>query len=80
MNPIVPYIFFVYIFIATWIIMMNYDNIKMASSSKTISIAYVSIAIATVVFVGVATLYNIESKDEDYKEKIKYIRPQVGIF
>lgn len=80
MDIIVPYVFFIYMFIATWLLMMNYETIKGTCSSRRIAIGYVSVAIALFVFVGVAVLYNIDSSEEDYKEKTKMIKPNVSIF
>lgn len=71
MNAIVPYVFFFYMFISTWIIMMNYDKIKDFSSSQRTCYAFISITIALFAFVGVATLYHCETKEDEYKEKIK---------
>ena len=58
-------------FIATWIMLMNYNNIRKFSSSDRICYGFISIAIATYVFVGVATLYHMEHLNDDYKELIK---------
>lgn len=73
MNAAVPYVFFIYIFILTWIIMMNYDKIKEFTSSERSRISFISVTISLFVFVGVATIYNLESRGENYKEKIKDI-------
>lgn len=60
--------------------MMNYDTIKKSSSSNRICIAYISTTIALFVFIGVAVIYNIESSEEDYKEKTMRIKPNVSVF
>jgi fucose 4-O-acetylase-like acetyltransferase len=70
MEPIIPYIFFIYVFIVTWWLLMNYETIKEFSSSMRECNGFISITVAIFVFVGVATLYNIDTRDEDYKEKI----------
>lgn len=80
MNAIVPYVFFLYMFILTWIIMMNYNDIKKFTDSDRTCIAFISITISLFVFVGVATLYNLESKDENYKEKIKDVCLDFNVF
>lgn len=79
MNAIIPYIFFIYIFILTWIVMMNYDNIKTFTKDQLSTVTFISLLISIFVFVAVATLYNIESKNENYKEKIKDITPDFTI-
>ncbi len=60
--------------------MMNYESIKKFTDSERSCIAFISITIALFVFVGVATLYNLESRNEDYKEKIKDISLDFSIF
>lgn len=79
MNAVVPYIFFIYIFLVTWIMLMNYERILDFSSGKRSCFAFISIIIALVTFVGIATIYNIESRDEDYKEKIKDVAFDMSI-
>lgn len=79
MNAIIPYVFFLYMFILTWIIMMNYESIKKFTDSNTTCIAFISIVISLFVFVGVATLYNLETRGEDYHEKIKDVSIDFGI-
>ena len=71
MNAIIPYVFFIYMFIATWIIMMNYDKINEFSSSKKVCYGFISITIALFTFIGAATLYHFETKEDEYKVKIK---------
>lgn len=75
MNAAVPYVFFVYVFIVTWWLLLNYEAIQKFCSTKRIAIAFVSITIAIFVFIGVATVYNLENKDCNYKEKINEIIP-----
>lgn len=77
MNPIIPYLFFIYIFISTWIVLLNYDEIKKFSSSMVFCNAYISIVIGLFVFVGVATLYNLETRGDNYKNKIKELCPEI---
>lgn len=71
MDPIVPYIFFIYVFIVTWWLLMNYETIKEFSSSMRSCNGFIAITVAIFVFVGVATLYNIESKEESKKRNIQ---------
>lgn len=80
MDIIIPYVFFLYMFISTWLIMMNYETIKESCSNRRLAIGYVSITIAIFVFVGVAVIYNIDSSEEDYKEKTLRIKPNVSLF
>ena len=75
MEPVVPYIFFVYIFIITWILLLNYDKIKSFSSSDRVSIGTISITIALFAFIGVAVLYHGEIKENEFKDKIKDVWP-----
>lgn len=71
MNAIIPYVFFLYMFILTWIIMLNYPTIEKFTNSKLTCISFISITISLFVFVGVATLYHFETKDDEFKDKIK---------
>jgi hypothetical protein len=70
MNAIVPYIFFIYVFIVTWWILLHYKTIKEFSSTMIMCNAFISITIAIFVFVGVATIYHIEHKNENYEQLI----------
>jgi len=79
MEAFLPYLFFIYMFIATYIILMNYDKIKNFSSNMRYCNAFISIVIALFVFVGVATVYNLENRNENYKEKIKEICPEINL-
>lgn len=65
-------------FISTWIIMMNYDNIKEFCSNKRTCYGFISITIALFTFIGVATIYHFETKEDEYKEKIKTVYPDMG--
>lgn len=76
MDAFVPYIFFIYMFIITWVLLLNYDEIKSFSSSDRISIGTISITIALFAFIGAAVLYHGETKKDEFKEKIKDICPE----
>ena len=65
-----PYLFFLYMFISTWILLMNKDSIERNSSSKRVYFGFISTTVAIFAFVGVATLYHVEHQNEDYKELI----------
>lgn len=69
-SPWIPYFFFIYIFISSWIMMMNYDTIKSFSSSEVTCNGFISLSIAILAFIGSAILYNIDNRDCDYHEKI----------
>lgn len=69
-SPWIPYFFFLYIFITTWIMMMNYDNIKVITSSMRTCNGFISLSIAIFAFVGAAMIYNIDNRHEEYHEKI----------
>lgn len=73
MNPIIPYIFFLYIFIITWVIIKNYDLIKSVSKSKLQLVATISLLISSVVFVGLCTIYYIDCHyyNEDFEKKFE---------
>lgn len=75
MDIIVPYIFFLYMFISTWIVMMNYEKINNFSSSRTVCVAFISLTIAMFTFLGVATLYHKETKKENFKKNIDEFLP-----
>ena len=70
-SPWIPYFFFLYMFISSWIMMMNYDKIKSFSSSMRTCNGFISLSIAIFAFVGSAMLYNIDNRDSDYYENIK---------
>lgn len=71
MNATLPYIFFLYMFISTWILVMNYKNIRNFSSSERSAVAFISLSVAIYSFVGVATVYHMEHMHDDCKELIK---------
>lgn len=77
MEAIVPYIFFIYMFIITWIMLMNYDKIKSFSSSDRVSIGFISITIALFSFIGAAIIYRRETNVEDFRHKIKDVCPDM---
>lgn len=70
-SPWLPYFFFLYMFVSTWVMMMNYDKIKGMSSSPQICYGFISITIGLLAFIGSAALYNIDNKECDYHEKIR---------
>lgn len=74
MNVIIPYLFFIYMFIVTWVILLNYETIDSLTSNKIQCFTFISLTISLFTFVGVATLYNLETNPEDFKENIKDIR------
>lgn len=55
---------------------MNYETIKKFSSSMRICNAFISITISMFVFIGVATLYNLENKQCNYKDKMNEVLPE----
>lgn len=55
---------------------MNYEMIKGFSSSMRTCNGFISITIAIFVFVGVATLYNLDTREEDYKDKVSGVIPE----
>lgn len=69
-SPWVPYFFFLYTFIVTWIMLMNYDQIKKFSSSMRTCNGFISISIASFIFIGTAMIYNIDNRNEDYHKRI----------
>lgn len=69
-SPWVPYFFSLYIFIMTYVMMMNYDTIKDFSSSMRTCNGFIALSIALVTFAGLASIYNIDNRNCDYHEKI----------
>lgn len=75
MNAIVPYIFFIYMFILTWVLLLNYDKIKSFSSSDRISIGFVALTIGLFAFIGAAAIYHRETREDEFREKMKDVYP-----
>lgn len=73
MNAILPYIFFLYMFISSWILLMNYKTIREFSSSERSAVAFISLCLSIYTFVGVATMYHMEHLHDDCKELINTI-------
>lgn len=66
-------------FLVTWIMLMNYEKILEFSSGKRSCFAFIAIVISLVAYVGVATIYNLDSRDEDFKEKIKDVSLDMSV-
>lgn len=59
---------------------MNYETIMDFSQSKTYGIAFISLVIASVVYVGVATVYYIDTPECEFCEKIDNANLDLAIF
>lgn len=80
MDTIIPYLFFIYTFIVSWICIMNYDTILKMSTSKRTALCSMSLFISIVVFVGVSTIYHFETNEDDFKSKISNFMTTAHIF
>lgn len=70
-SPWIPYFSFLYMFIVTYVLMMNYESIKDFSSSMKICNSFIALSIALVAFVGTAMVYNIDNRESNYHERIQ---------
>lgn len=80
MHAIIPYVFFIYIFLVTWICLYNYETIMNFSKNKAYGFGFISLVIACVAYVGVATLYYLETDECDFAKKIDDANLDLSIF
>uniref|UniRef100_A0A6C0BCV7 Uncharacterized protein n=1 Tax=viral metagenome TaxID=1070528 RepID=A0A6C0BCV7_9ZZZZ len=71
MNALVPYIFFLYMFVGSWILLMNYKKILNFSKTERSCCAFICTSLAIFSFIGAATIYHLENLDSNFKELIK---------